>query len=276
MGTITFEVDSLKLSDLDSNSSRLHCFTSERSFSFLITADNLPGNLRGKGFVFDRINRFYYKPLRDLPEVMRTNPVLFNAFETVRIGVRGVPCILTETQDAEDSDDLGALLWKVTDIGPNDRLFSDHIDQINKSCVYALPASFIEELELYFNHFELKHSCTALCEWIAAKGAGTGDLVVAVLSEGLVEIVVACGGDIRFYNQFRWRTAQDIGYFVSAVAEQFDLEDQWQMLMAGPACTPERVTKLKTLLNLENRFLTAYQEYNPRTLDLEIFARCVS
>lgn len=158
-------------------------------------------------------------------------PLLDNIYDAVIIGFSGfkntlVPDVFFDTENAED---VFAANHPVED---DEIIRYDNLRRIASKNVYALPSELYSFFSAYYSNLSSYHAATPFIEGLLAQHKNTADTVVTVnVQHTFFELVVNRGGNLVFYNQFRYQTAEDFIYYIVFVYEQLGLNPETQPLV---------------------------------------------
>ena len=276
MGTLAFEVNRIHKSALKSEALSLHCIASEHDFSFLLDTDDSADGYLVKSFAYAKRERPYLDPLREFRGILKKTPQLFRSFHKVVVGFRGTPCMIMPTH-AGNVHQVEDRLRQNAHVGPGDRISIDRMPAHNLQVAYALPVAFEDELRLYFNEVKLRHSASWLLSYLMADVSRSEiRLGITVSPGGQLELAIVNATDRPFYNQYRWATAQDLGYFVSAVLQSLNVDPQAVYpVIAGALLPEELVERVIDTLRIPHERLEIIAGDAFRMADLKMLESCV-
>ncbi len=106
--------------------------------------------------------------------------------------------------------------------------FDDHLPTLAARNLWAMPAAVRDTLLQYFPAAGIHHHAGALIEslLIRYKHSPPEDRVFAHIRNGWFDIVVMHGGQLRFYNSFRYNVREDFIYYLIYVLEQLNLNPE--------------------------------------------------
>jgi hypothetical protein len=136
-----------------------------------------------------------------------------------------------------------------------EKLLFDNLRRISARNVYAVPKKLYDFFSSYYTNISIFHGATPFIEGLLSLHKNTAEKVVTVnVQSGYFEMVVNQGGDLIFYNRFRYQTVEDFLYYVVFVYEQLGLNPETQVLyMAGAA------EKNSALVNLAVKYIRYIQ-----------------
>lgn len=278
MGTLAYTIDSLDKSQLKSPGLSLHCITSDLEFSFMITSGENAEDVIARGISFERRNRLYFKPLRDLPALLSDNPELFRSFSSVNIALRGIPCVLFQSDAAPAIDYASEVLSRSADIATGDLVCVDPIEEKGLYILYAIPQRFQEEVALYFGHATIRHIASVHLRYLLEEHAGSSVTVLLAISNGYFDLACTSAGQMKFFNQYAWNALDDIAYFTAAIVEDLGLANSGECLFifAGSHATRAAINHLSERLRIGREYIEIPEGDLCRIFDLKMLARCAS
>ncbi len=150
-----------------------------------------------------------------------------------------------------DSNNLAAYLQYNTKVFASDYFDHDYIEDLEIHNVYLpyvnLNNYFIDK----FGSFTYKNINTELVDLLVHKTIGiTQNKGFAYIQKDRFELIIACNGELVFFNSFAYTSAVDIVYFILFCFEQLELDAS-----TTPLCLMGRVETSDPVFELLKRFI---------------------
>ena len=274
MGTLASDIDSPIKNTTVSGPRTLYCIAGELDFNFLVRDTSLSGDL-SRDIRLSRRNRYFYKPLRDLPGILRNNPELFGGFSSVIIGVRDVPCVI-QTKEAAGLLQSENMVSADLHVSPNDVLRTDVIREgTDLVCRYPVPTVLLDELKLYFHHARVMHTATAAVSYLLNMPQNKPFNMLVTWSGQVLNLAVSQHDSFLFHNAYKVSFAGEVIYFIAAVMKKLDIPtDQVTIVAGGTSVDTELAGKLSGVLQLPDGSVEPQDDRWYRDFELNLLAQC--
>jgi hypothetical protein len=110
------------------------------------------------------------------------------------------------------------------------------IPNLGAEIIYAMPSCIISELQAVFPEAEIVNASGQIIENLLKlpKEASADGILYANVRGAWVELICIEQGKLRFFNRFRYRTREDLAYYVIFVMEQLGLNpDTISLVLMG-------------------------------------------
>jgi Protein of unknown function (DUF3822) len=128
----------------------------------------------------------------------------------------------------------------VTNLSGKEQFECDTIKSIESNNAYLVDSALVAAMKSTFPHAHYHHYMTALVQGFQKIAMRRdGHQVFANIRDGQVQILFFDGKDLIFANSFRFRTPQDLVYFILNVYEQFKLSPEVTPLSISGSLTED-------------------------------------
>jgi len=170
-----------------------------------------------------------------LRSVLTANPWLKNSFKTVRIAYEGKKGTLVPGPlfDAQESENFLKLNFQV---GPDEHILADHIQQFDNYHVFAIPGNLEESAKRHFPSARISSLSSVLIQsvWLNFKARTGASRIFLHMKEKIFDILIYDGKQILYFNSFTWMVAEDVVYFLIFVLEQLGMNpEQASVVLLG-------------------------------------------
>ncbi|RLD18655.1 MAG: hypothetical protein DRI69_09920 [Bacteroidetes bacterium] len=272
MGEVVYQYDDLDKTHNSKSGLNLSCICCEESFSYLIFPEGDTEHYRTRAVVFDKRYPSFTKPLAYLSEVLADDHLLFDEFHKKTLAVRGVPFV-SVPQDQLIHGNAKSLLVSQAEVGPNDTIHSDVVKGTEYALLFAIPELLNAEIQMFYKDARIRHSLSSLlCHALSGPDAH-GTLVHANISHRWLEIVIVEGKALKYINQMRWHDQNDVVYYIAALLENLNIDNNPGFEFSGSAYLPELHDHLVEYLSIDEKQIAGGD--HARVLDLRMIGSCV-
>jgi Protein of unknown function (DUF3822) len=274
LGEVVFQYDDLDRTNISTSALNLSCICCEDSFSYLIHPEGDAHHFRAKSFVFDKRYPGFKKPLGYLSEVLRQDSLLFDEFKQKVIAVRGVP-FAAVTMDELERGNIESLLANQTETGPNDTVQTDIVAGTDHALIFAIPDVLAAEIQMYYSNARVRHSLSSLlCHALSVAESGQTK-IHANMTHRWLEVVIVENKKLQYINHLRWYDQNDIVYYIAALLENLQLDNNPAFEFSGTAYKSEMHTHLMEYLSVaDEKLITHLSSEDLNVLDLRTIGLC--
>lgn len=126
-------------------------------------------------------------------------------------------------------DQVGELLSLTCSLQDSERLrqfryIADPIPSADAHFLYALPESIAQAAEQHFPGVTFRHAASSFIESRLRQNKYEKDDTLSVhIRRRHLDVMISSGSDLKFFNSFRYRTAEDLIYYLLFTMEQLQL-----------------------------------------------------
>lgn len=146
-----------------------------------------------------------------------------------------------------DQENKNSLLGFNHPIEPGEKTHSDTLHNLDAKNLFTINRELESSIRKQFPNVHFLHNATAFLEGLLARNKNkTGKKVFADFHSDYFEIVILEGSSLHFSNAFKYKTPEEIAYYILFVYEQLHLnQEEVELVLSGEI---EKTAQEHTLL----------------------------
>lgn len=146
-----------------------------------------------------------------------------------------------------DEENKESLLGFNHEVKEGEEIISNTLHNLDAKNLFTVSKSFVSEIRKHFPNANFIHSSTSLIEGLLVQNKNnSGKKVFANFYSNYFEIVILEGRELLFSNAFKYKTSEDIAYYILFVYEQLHLNPETiELILSGEI---EKTAKEHSLL----------------------------
>ncbi len=146
-----------------------------------------------------------------------------------------------------DEENKESLLGFNHEVKEGEEIFSNTLHNLEAKNLFTVSKSFVSEIRKHFPNTNFIHSSTSFVEGLLVQNKNnSGKRVFANFYSDYFEIVILHGRELLFSNAFKYKTSEDIAYYILFVYEQLHLNPETiELVLSGEI---EKTNKEHSLL----------------------------
>jgi hypothetical protein len=162
-----------------------------------------------------------------LNSVFSAMPWLKNPYKAVKIAYEGRKSTLIPGP-LFDAGQIDKYLQFNFDLNPDERIFSDHLAQMDNHNVFTIPGVLADAMKVHFPAIRPVHVTSVLIEsiWANFKNRINAGRVFIHMREKYFDLMIYDGRQMSYFNTFPYQNAEDVVYYLVFVMEQLNFNPE--------------------------------------------------